>query len=261
MKATFPHKMKVIVIAIAACLDLGDLRARRQELESVSACAVQGASEERENGVAEDYMGESGKEEITLPIHETTNLVNAACLRQGDEEDAACLSNAVEEQNYRFTACLIQKAMEELSLVEDYMGEGARRVFTERKKQPTHHQEDRGGDQCHGAVRGCQVHHGEPHQGQRDEGQRVEPCCWDVRGCQVRRGGGHVLGTSEPHQGQRDRGQQQVQQQGGGFGRARDKACGLSSCPEAEEVRGGRAEGRGEVHREDWEEGQDGQVG
>jgi hypothetical protein len=54
---------------------------------------------------------------------EITNLVNAACQCQGDEEDAACLSNAVEEQNYRFTACLIQKAMEELSLVEDYMGE------------------------------------------------------------------------------------------------------------------------------------------
>ena len=82
----------------------------------------------------------------------------------------------MEEQIYRFMACLIQKAMEELSLVEDYMGEG-------------------------------------------------------------------------------------VQQQGGGFGRARDEVCGLSSCPDAEEVQGGRASGRGEVHRKDWVEGQEGQVG
>ena len=66
-------------------------------------------------------MGESGKEKITLPIHEITNLVNAACLCQGDEEDAA-----VEEQNDRFMAWLIQKAMDEVSLVENYMGEGAR---------------------------------------------------------------------------------------------------------------------------------------
>ena len=32
----------------------------------------------------------------------------------------------MEEQNDRFMACVIQKAMEEVSLVENYMGEGAR---------------------------------------------------------------------------------------------------------------------------------------
>ena len=123
MKATYPHKMKVISIAIAACLGQGDLRARRQEHESASACAVQGAMGERENGVEEDYMGESGKEKITLPNHEITNIVSTACQRQWDEEDAACLSIAVGEQNQGFTACLIQKAVEGCSLVEDYMGE------------------------------------------------------------------------------------------------------------------------------------------
>jgi hypothetical protein len=68
---------------------------------------------------------ESGDQEqkFTLPIHETTNPGNTGCLRQWDEEDAACLSIAVEEQNHRFTACLIQKAVEEYSLVEDSMGE------------------------------------------------------------------------------------------------------------------------------------------
>ena len=83
---------------------------------------------EQENRVEEDYTGESGKEKITLPIHEIANLVNAACISLGGEGDAACLSIAVGEQNQGFTACLIQKAMEEYSLVDDYMGEGARSV-------------------------------------------------------------------------------------------------------------------------------------
>jgi hypothetical protein len=83
------------VIAIAAGLSQGDLKARRQEHESASACAVQGAMGEQENRVEEDYMGESSMEKITLSIHEIANLVNTACLSLGGEEDAAYLSIAV----------------------------------------------------------------------------------------------------------------------------------------------------------------------
>ena len=60
-----------------------------------------------------------------------------------------------------------------------------------------------------------------------------------------------------PHQVQRDGGQQRVQRQGGGFGRAGGAAQVLSSYPEGEEVRGGRAAGRGQVHHEVQGEGQE----
>jgi hypothetical protein len=85
---------------------------------------------------------------LNQPIHETAQIVNTASLRQRDEEDAACLSIAVEEQNHEFTACLIQKAV-----VEDYMVEeggkerhGSLKTYKiesskERELQPTHHKE------------------------------------------------------------------------------------------------------------------------
>ena len=74
MKVTFPQMIQVIAIDIAACLSQGDLRARRQEHESASACAVQGAMGEQDNGVEEDYMGESGKEKITCPSMRSPTL-------------------------------------------------------------------------------------------------------------------------------------------------------------------------------------------
>jgi hypothetical protein len=52
---------------------------------------------------------------------EPHQLCNTSYLRQWDGEDA-CLSTAKEEQTHRFKAHLIQKAIEEYSGVEDYMG-------------------------------------------------------------------------------------------------------------------------------------------
>ena len=62
-------------------------------------------------------------QKFTQPINETTHIVNTTSLRQWDEEDAAYLSIAEEEHNYGLMASLIQKAVEEYSFVEDYMGE------------------------------------------------------------------------------------------------------------------------------------------
>ena len=96
-------------------------------------------------------MGESGRDMITLPDQEITNLVNTAYRSLGDEEDAAYLSKAMEEQNQGFRACLIQKAKEEWSLVGDYgtreEGEIAprdtlyptMRVLSDSEKQPANH--------------------------------------------------------------------------------------------------------------------------
>jgi hypothetical protein len=72
-----------------------------------------------------------------LPIHETTDIVNTACHRQWDEDDA----------------CLTQTAVEKHSLVGDYMGEegdkeslGSLKTYEiesskRRETQPTHHKE------------------------------------------------------------------------------------------------------------------------
>jgi hypothetical protein len=92
-------------------------------------------------------------QKFTPPIHETTNIVNTTSLRQWDEEDAAYLSISEEEQNNVFTASFIQKAVEEYSLVGDYMEEkgskqrhGLLKTYdfkssTEREMPPTHHKE------------------------------------------------------------------------------------------------------------------------
>ena len=72
IKATYPPKIKVIAIA-----------------------------------VVEDYAGESGREMIIPPVQEISNLVSAAYLSLGEEEDAACLSmRAMGEQSHGFKACL-----------------------------------------------------------------------------------------------------------------------------------------------------------
>jgi hypothetical protein len=163
MKTTRPQKFQVIAIAIAACLSPGDLRARRQEQEPL--CAVLGAMGEQLNvmedyggikviaiTMVEDYVGESGREMIIPPVKEISNLVSTAYQSLGEEEDAACLSMCtMGEQSYGFEACLIQKAVEEQSLVEEYRtreeGEIAprdalyptMRVLSSSGKQPTHH--------------------------------------------------------------------------------------------------------------------------
>jgi hypothetical protein len=88
-----------------------------------------------------------------MPVHEPTDIVNTDNRRQRDGEDAACLSTADEGQNHRFKAYLTQKAVEENSYVEDYMGMEGReerhgslktyvdKNFIERERQTTHHKE------------------------------------------------------------------------------------------------------------------------
>jgi hypothetical protein len=87
--------------------------------------------------------------------------VNTAYRRQWDGEHAACLGTADEEQNHRFKANPIQKAVEEHSLVEVYMGvegreqrHGSLKTYEiesskERKIQPTHHTESSVFDKAH----------------------------------------------------------------------------------------------------------------
>ena len=139
MKATYPQRIQFI--AIAACPGQVDLRARRKDLGSSSACAVQGAREERENGVEEDYVGESGRKMIIPPVQEISNLVRAAYLSQGEEEDATCLCmRTMGEQSHGFEAGLLQKAMEEQNLVEyRTREEGEIQVLSKSEKQQTHH--------------------------------------------------------------------------------------------------------------------------
>ena len=79
--------------------------------------------------------------------------MNTTSLRLWDEEDTAYLSIAKEEQANRFMASVIQKAVEEHSLVGDYMREkeskqchGSLKTYdfkssTEREMPPTHQQE------------------------------------------------------------------------------------------------------------------------
>ena len=91
--------------------------------------------EEDPSNRQEDRAHDVHDQKFNLPIHETTDIVNTTCHRQWDEEDA----------------CLIQKAVEKHSLVEDYMGEegdkerhGSLITYDiesskEREMQPTHH--------------------------------------------------------------------------------------------------------------------------
>jgi hypothetical protein len=87
--------------------------------------------------------------------------VTTAYRRRWDGEDTACLGTADEEQNYRFKAHPIQKAVEEHSLVEDYMvvewreqRHGTLKTYEfksskERKIRPTHHTEFNVFDKAH----------------------------------------------------------------------------------------------------------------
>jgi len=148
-KATYLQKIQVIAIAIAARLSQEDLRARRSK--KLPDCAVLGAMGEQQYAV-EDYMGESGMEKNIPPVQEISNLVNAAYLSRGEEEDVAYLSmRAMEEQSHGLMACLLKKAMEEQNSVEEHRtrveGDIAPRdalyptvrVLSSSKKQPTHH--------------------------------------------------------------------------------------------------------------------------
>ena len=57
--------------------------------------------------LVEDCVGESGREMIIPLVQEISNLVSAAYLSLGEEEDAACLSmRAMGEQSHGFKACL-----------------------------------------------------------------------------------------------------------------------------------------------------------
>ena len=139
MKATF--RKKILVIAIAtACLSRGTQRARSKS------CAVLAAMLESHctvgdlrikgifiTAVVEDYKGKSGREKIIPPVKDITSYVSA-CLSQGTEDDAACLSlRDMGEQSKMLMACL-SKAMEEQNLVEDHR---ARRE--DRDTESTHH--------------------------------------------------------------------------------------------------------------------------
>jgi hypothetical protein len=76
-------------------------------------------TEEEDSGDRpDDGVRDDQHQKFNLPINETTNPVNSACPCQWNEEDTACRSIDVWEQNNGFTACLIQKAVEEHSLLE-----------------------------------------------------------------------------------------------------------------------------------------------
>jgi NADH dehydrogenase/NADH:ubiquinone oxidoreductase subunit G len=95
--------------------------------------------EENSGDRQDDEVCDDQDQKFNQPIDETTNPMNAAYL-----------STAVGEKTHRFTACLIQKAVEEHSLVEDYIGgkerHGSLKTYeiespTEWEMQPTDNKE------------------------------------------------------------------------------------------------------------------------
>jgi hypothetical protein len=76
LKKTEQDKMKVIAfaIAIAAYLSQGDLRARREDLESASACAVQRAREEGGMGWRRTTWGRVARRRSPCPSMRSPTL-------------------------------------------------------------------------------------------------------------------------------------------------------------------------------------------
>jgi hypothetical protein len=119
------HKLLKVIKKklVKGLLGTGFKKDQRRQLEAVR-------KEEDPADRHDDEVRDDQDQKVNLPIHETTNIVNAACLRQWDEEDDACLNIDVEEHSM-----VEEGGKEHRGSLKTYNIESSK----EKEMEPTHH--------------------------------------------------------------------------------------------------------------------------